>query len=488
MQPSMVTQNWREALTPPGSFLFRWLSQGIILPLLLVSQTIPAYSQFQWTEPQVIDSVNMPSPGYAAVDDAGNLYVLGGKAGVGPLVERSTDHGATWSVSWISSPEYYVFPRQILADHQGRVWVLWESMADEFSLPWLTLSLSEDQGRSFSLVFEQRTVVGASILSIDAQDNVYLFWLSTQVLLTRFRQGDINQRIDTVLPNDSLACVGLASSPDLTLFMLFHTGFIDPATGEHTSVWLSSSCDTGASFGPPVRVDTTEKAGINYVQDDPLMAIDSSGTVYVSYRRVIDSYSHADVRLVRSTDGGQTFSAPVVMSDTSQIIKAYALGIDVQDGANFGWSHGGLMYRRSTDHGATFAPAENVGPMSISQLVSSRDGYLYAFGYPGFSRTNVILSAPEQREAPVSVTLFANYPNPFNSSTQIRYSLAQASDVDLRVYDILGRELDCLNFGHQSPGMYTIEWNGGPRSSGVYLVQLTVDGIHQGAQRMVLLR
>ena len=380
----------------------------------------------------------------------GNLYVLGGKAGVGPLVERSTDHGATWSVSWISSPEYYVFPRQILADHQGRVWVLWESMADEYSLPWLTISRSEDHGQSFSVVFEQRTIVGASILSMDAEDNVFLFWLSTQVLLTRFRHGDIDQRIDTVLPNDSLACVGLASSPDLTLFMLFHTGFNDSASGYHTSVWLSSSDDTGATFGPPVRVDTAERAGNSYVQDDPVMAVDSTGMICISYIRFLEGWGRTDIRLVRSTDGGQTFSSPAVVSDTCPQ-SSHALCIDAEGGINVAWTHGGLWHRRSTDQGATFNPAEYVGFMGVSQLVSSRDGYLYAFGYPGFSRTNVILSVPEQREAPVTATLFANYPNPFNSSTHIRYSLTRVSDVELRFYDILGRELDCLLLGPRVP-------------------------------------
>lgn len=488
MQPSVVASQRSEALPPLESLTRCWFFRVVTFPLLLLLQILPAHSQFRWTPPAVIDSVNMPSPGYAAVDDAGNLYVLGGKAGVGPLVERSTDHGATWSVSWIFSPEYYVFPRMILADHQGRVWVLWESMADEFSLPWLTISRSEDHGRTFSIVFEQRTIAGASILSMDAQDNVFLFWLSTQVLLTRFRRGNIDQRIDTVLPNDSLACVGLASSQDLTLFMLFHTGFIDPVTGYHTSVWLSSSRDTGATFSLPVRVDTTEKAGLNYVQDDPVMAIDSLGTIYISYRRVLDFYNHADVRLVRSTDGGRTFSAPLVLSDTSQIANAYALGIDDHGGANFAWAYGALRIRRSTDQGGSFTSAEYIGNMGLHQLVSSRDGYLYAFGWPGFSRTNVILSAPEQREAPVTATLLANYPNPFNSSTQIRYSLPRAANVDMRVYDILGRELDRLLLGPQNPGMHAAEWNAGKRSSGVYLVRLNIDGTHIGTRRMILLR
>jgi len=61
---------------------------------------------------------------------------------------------------------------------------------------------------------------------------------------------------------------------------------------------------------------------------------------------------------------------------------------------------------------------------------------------------------------PESVVLFGNYPNPFNPSTQICFSLPKALEVTLVVYDLSGRQVARLENGKLSAGVHTIEWNG----------------------------
>jgi hypothetical protein len=85
-----------------------------------------------------------------------------------------------------------------------------------------------------------------------------------------------------------------------------------------------------------------------------------------------------------------------------------------------------------------------------------------------------------------------NYPNPFNPTTLVSYSLPRTSDVVLAVYDILGREVAVLAKGVQTAGRHQIEWRGGTSSgrnaaAGVYLLRLTVDGVHRTV-KMSLLR
>jgi hypothetical protein len=72
-----------------------------------------------------------------------------------------------------------------------------------------------------------------------------------------------------------------------------------------------------------------------------------------------------------------------------------------------------------------------------------------------------------------------NYPNPFNPSTQLAYSLAEAGRVYLAIYDVLGREIANLANGEQKAGRYKVTWNakrsfGFPVSSGIYFARLRV--------------
>lgn len=66
------------------------------------------------------------------------------------------------------------------------------------------------------------------------------------------------------------------------------------------------------------------------------------------------------------------------------------------------------------------------------------------------------------------------YPNPFNPSTSIDYDIHEAGLVTLRIYDMLGREVEELINKLILPGKYSIKWNTSDKiSSGVYLVRIT---------------
>jgi len=71
-----------------------------------------------------------------------------------------------------------------------------------------------------------------------------------------------------------------------------------------------------------------------------------------------------------------------------------------------------------------------------------------------------------------SVELFQNYPNPFNSLTLISYTLPEISNVKLRLFDSLGRELGELINQTQEKGLHTVNFDGSRYASGVYFFQL----------------
>ena len=78
---------------------------------------------------------------------------------------------------------------------------------------------------------------------------------------------------------------------------------------------------------------------------------------------------------------------------------------------------------------------------------------------------------------PNEYALFQNYPNPFNPSTQIVFDVPAAEFVTLRVYNLLGQDVETLINKSMAPGRYTIEWNGNDMlnnevASGVYFYEL----------------
>ncbi|MBI1807326.1 MAG: T9SS type A sorting domain-containing protein [Ignavibacteria bacterium] len=97
-------------------------------------------------------------------------------------------------------------------------------------------------------------------------------------------------------------------------------------------------------------------------------------------------------------------------------------------------------------------------------------------------------------EIPKEITLFPNYPNPFNPSTTIRYALPFAAKVSVKVYDVLGQEITTLVDAIQEAGFKTVDWDASSRASGLYFLRFNVLPLASGenqflqTRKMVLLR
>ncbi|NOR46067.1 MAG: T9SS type A sorting domain-containing protein [Candidatus Delongbacteria bacterium] len=85
-------------------------------------------------------------------------------------------------------------------------------------------------------------------------------------------------------------------------------------------------------------------------------------------------------------------------------------------------------------------------------------------------------------------TLEQNYPNPFNPETTISYSLLNNAQVNLKVYDIAGREVCSLVDQKQNKGLHEIKFNGSNLTSGIYFYRLSVDGEAVSNRKMMLLK
>ncbi|MBI5214983.1 MAG: T9SS type A sorting domain-containing protein [Ignavibacteriae bacterium] len=88
---------------------------------------------------------------------------------------------------------------------------------------------------------------------------------------------------------------------------------------------------------------------------------------------------------------------------------------------------------------------------------------------------------------PNSFELFQNFPNPFNPSTVISYQVIAGGWVSLKVFDLNGKEVSTLVNEAQSPGLYSIKFDGSGLTSGIYYYQLMTDEIKL-TKKLLLLR
>jgi len=95
-------------------------------------------------------------------------------------------------------------------------------------------------------------------------------------------------------------------------------------------------------------------------------------------------------------------------------------------------------------------------------------------------------ATPAPRASPLSLSL-ANFPNPFNPSTEIRFDLPRAERVRLTVFDVLGKQTALLKNGMVEAGSHAVLFDGAALPSGVYFARLEAGGAVR-TQKMVLLK
>ncbi|MFA7421236.1 MAG: DUF5010 domain-containing protein [Melioribacteraceae bacterium] len=184
----------------------------------------------------------------------------------------------------------------------------------------------------------------------------------------------------------------------------------------------------------------------------------------------------------------------------------YGEGTIIEPTVEFGYSYLEKVQevkKRSIDTNFVFAKADLELPIRIFKLRKNSDWALLiskslddAFQLiidNDFQKAKKIidslsvLTKIESESLTESCELFANYPNPFNPTTQINYSIAKAGFVSLKIYDVLGREITSLVNEFQRKGSHSVRFDASSLASGVYVYTINA-GEFVHSKKMMLIK
>ncbi|HEX2787796.1 MAG TPA: LamG-like jellyroll fold domain-containing protein [Ignavibacteria bacterium] len=108
-----------------------------------------------------------------------------------------------------------------------------------------------------------------------------------------------------------------------------------------------------------------------------------------------------------------------------------------------------------------------------------------SYPFPGVCSPSVI--TPVGVNIPDRYSLSQNYPNPFNPTTRIEFAIPRGEFVELKLYDLLGKEVGVLVQGPYEAGRYIFDFNAGSLSSGIYFYTITA-GSFRDTKKMLLVK
>jgi len=256
--------------------------------------------------------------------------------------------------------------------------------------------------------------------------------------------------------------------------VIYVGGDVTPATGPSYPVLLKTT-DAGATW---------KRIGSNVInqQYDRIIVLECDRT---NPNKVFAATFYG---IYLTTDAGSTWSIL-----TTSVGSVNSLAIDPTNSNNVfvATSNGVLL---TTNGGTTWQSSnENLTDLTVQSIeYDATNKVLYAgTKYGGLFRRNLATAPTSVDETvgaiPGEYALHDAYPNPFNPSTTISYSLPKAVHVSLRVFNTLGQEVASLVKGEKDAGTYHVTWNAASMPSGVYIYRLEA-GEFVESKKLTLLR
>jgi len=518
--------------------------------LLAVLLAAPSLARGQYPNIRVSDPASTDPQEIVISINPANPQNLAIAANIG-YYYYSLDGGLTWTQGTVTSSFGVWGDPCVVFDADGGLYYAHLSNPDSTVGYWLdrmVVQKSTDGGATWSDGVgvghnppkqQDKEWMAADLTNSPYRNTLYMAWTefdsldshdpadSTNIVLSRSTDQGMNWTVPIRISDEA----GTAKDDYTTV-----EGVV-PAIGPNGEVYMSwagneliyfdKSIDGGATFGRDVVVTTQPEGwiirvpGIYRCNGWPVTACDVSnspyrGHIYISWADQRNGVDDTDVFLIKSTDGGNSWHSRVRVNNDSGAAHQFFQWMTVDpatghlyfvfyDRRNTTGNATDVYVAVSKDGGTTFDNFA-VSDSSFTPTdtvffgdyigVAARDGMVY----PAWARMDgtdlsvwmtIIDDSEAGGEAP-SLKLDPSYPNPFNVTTTITFTLPTPSDVNLSVVDVQGAHVRTLASGPFLSRTYEFEWDGkndgGDRvSSGVYFCRLSTSG-ETLSQKMVLVR
>ncbi len=395
------------------------------LVLLAAALLLPLAARAQWTRVDALPA-----------DEVGALLVRGDRvvAGAHDAVYVSRDAGGTWTRS---AP---------LPDDVDGVWALAEHDGRLFAGTYGGVLESLDDGATWRRRDDGLDGLGArTLMSLDVRDG-HLYAGTGGAGVFRLDLGDAAarwQRFGAGLPGNIEAVRWIG---DLLV--------VGGSANGYVSLYDASSATW------------TERSFVAFDPNGPQM-YDVLGVSGV----LVGGSSHG---FFRSTDRGQTWArfAPGVglFSEVSLTTRG-ARVIAVASRTS-----GGTYVYASDDAGLSWQLLEHVRGTFAYSAAAVGDR-LFTGRFDGLWVRSLTPTSATPPGAPEPTATLTAAPNPFAATTRLAYTLAAPSDVDLALYDLLGRRVATLARGPHPPGAHTAAWPAEALAPGTYVVRLIAGAV-----------
>jgi hypothetical protein len=220
------------------------------------------------------------------------------------------------------------------------------------------------------------------------------------------------------------------------------------------------------------------KPSIGRSQEHGYLFVTFAATSGEIWTQTPDSTAYYEVYFMHSTDGGESWFDPEVISPPSPVMDwRYPSIVPISPvsstDADVITVH--MTMQGDSIPGSTFGATGTTMPLAVSAQ------------YYHFTTEITVVGVDDDRVIVNSFNLEQNYPNPFNPTTSIKYTLAERSNVTLKVYDVLGKEVAELVSENQNSGQHEVNFDASNLASGLYVYTLRA-GSFSSSKKMMLLK